>query len=73
MQNLTFSDHYNNLPNLRKDFIKKITEITNKSPRTVYYWINGKGNPSETDKQLIAQHLNVHKDVLFPPFNNNNV
>jgi hypothetical protein len=66
MQNLTFSDYYNKLPNPRKDFIKSISDITGRSPRTIYYWIQGKGSPSDYHRKLISEFLNIPINNLFP-------
>ena len=66
---MVFGDYMNSLPNVKLDTIKKIAELTCSSTVSVYRWISGDIEPPLLKKKIIAEHLGLSVDELFPKQN----
>lgn len=65
MNNLTFWGYYNELKNEKAEFIKKISQATGRSQRTVYNWLKGIHPVSPEDQKKISDALNIPEADLF--------
>lgn len=63
---MVFSDYMNSLPNVKVDTIKRIAELTFSSEVSVYKWISGETQPPRVKKEIIAKHLGMPVEQLFP-------
>ncbi len=66
----TFRDYYQQLPSNkeispRQKFIKRISEITKKSEKTIRCWISGSQKPDTLTQSIIEKELNIPCDELF--------
>ena len=67
----TFREIYENIPvrqqvSERVKFIRKIADLTKKSDFTVRQWIAGRQRPDALTQTVIARHLKVQAEELFP-------
>ncbi len=67
---MVLRDYINSIPNPRMEVIRKIAEITDSNISTVYRWMSGAINPPTVKKRIIAKHLGIPVDELFPPKDN---
>lgn len=63
---MKFTEIANSLKDERRDFIKKICDVTQVYPSTVMRWINGEALPTARNRALIAEVLNMEPELLFP-------
>ncbi len=54
------------LPTPRKEFIKRIADVTKKSETTVKMWVMGRQVPDALTKDVLAKELKVPAAALFP-------
>ncbi|WP_407401098.1 hypothetical protein [Sodaliphilus sp.] len=50
-------------------FIKEIADVTHRKEITIRKWLCGAAEPDEMTKIVLAQHLDMDVNVLFPPKN----
>lgn len=68
---MVFTDYMKSLPNQQMETIKKLAEITCSTPAAVYKWVNGVNPPSALKQKIIAEHLGMSVEELFPSTKNN--
>lgn len=69
MSNSSLIDIYNEIkrrPTPAADFIRELCEATNRCEMTVRAWVTGRIIPERNIQLLIAMHLQIDVDVLFP-------
>lgn len=69
MNNSSLIDIYNEIkkrPTPAADFIKELCEATNRCEMTVRAWVTGRIVPERNIQLLIAMHMQIDVDVLFP-------
>ena len=74
MNNSSLIDIYNEIkkrPTPAADFIKELCEATNRCEMTVRAWVTGRIVPERNIQLLIAMHMQVDVDVLFPSKDSN--
>lgn len=54
------------LPTPRKEFIRRIADLTKKSETTVKMWVIGRQTPDALTQSVLAKELGVPETVLFP-------
>ena len=54
-----------------RNLVKELCEVTAKTPVSVYRWVNGKTEPDELTKRVLAEHLKTTPEELFPKLHNN--
>ena len=62
---MTLQEIYQREKSKPKNFVREICEVTAKTEVTVYRWLNGKVEPDELTKRVLAQHFNTTPDELF--------
>ena len=65
-EKMVFTDYVKSIGNEREEFVKTIANITSSSPSSVSRWINGRIVPPLVKQKLIAEHLNIPINILFP-------
>ena len=63
---MDLATYVTNTPNKREELIKELAEITCSDVTSVYRWINGRNTPPAIKQKLIAEHLGVTVEELFP-------
>jgi hypothetical protein len=74
MNNSSLIDIYNEIkkrPTPAADFIKELCEATNRCEMTVRAWVTGRIVPERNIQLLIAMHMQIDVDVLFPSKDSN--
>lgn len=69
MRQMTFADLYyeaRKKPHPSVAFIAEIAEVTHRTQIAVRKWISGENTPDYNVQQIIAQHLNMPREQLFP-------
>lgn len=69
-EEMVFTNYVNTIPNQREELIKELADITSSSSSSVYRWINGVTIPPIVKQKIIAKHLGISVDILFPPKKN---
>lgn len=54
------------LPTPRKEFIRRMADVTKKSEATVKMWVIGRQIPDALTQAVLAKELNVPVATLFP-------
>lgn len=65
-EKMVFTDYVKSIRNEREEFVKTIANITSSSPSSVSRWINGRTTPPIVKQKIIAEHLEIPIDLLFP-------
>jgi hypothetical protein len=72
MESKTFREIYEGyakrppLPTPRKEFVRRMADVTKKSEATVKMWVIGRQVPDALTQEVLAKELNVPAEVLFP-------
>lgn len=69
MEALSFAECYyekRKQPHPSVAFITEIANITHRSPIAVRKWVTGENNPDLNCQNIIANHLGIPREVLFP-------
>ena len=67
---MAFKDYIDSLPDVRKETINKIAELTCSSKMSVYRWMSGDIEPPLLKKKVIAEYIGKTVEELFPNINN---
>lgn len=67
---MVFKDYIDSLPDVRKEAINKIAELTCSSKMSVYRWLSGDIEPPLLKKKIIAEYIGKTVEELFPNTNN---
>lgn len=67
---MAFKDYIDSLPDVRKETINKIAELTCSSKMSVYRWMSGDIEPPLLKKKVIAEYIGKTVEELFPNSNN---
>lgn len=63
---MKFTDLPKTFKDEREMFIEEISEITVAHRTSVVRWLSGKVLPSKRRREIIAEHLNIPEETLFP-------
>lgn len=64
--NMTLGDYYRSLPDPKKKFVESIAKLTFSSENAVRRWIAEDTVPSAIKRKVIAEHLQIPVESLFP-------
>lgn len=54
------------LPTPRKEFLRRIAELTKKSETTVKMWVIGRQTPDALTQSVLAKEFGIPAHILFP-------
>lgn len=67
---MVFTDYMASLKYRRVEVMHELEKLTLSSYSTVFRWTYGKVTPPPLKREIIAKHLGIPVDELFPPKDN---